>query len=314
MKFNKLYILSIFLVCVFFSCKKDDDDGFASVPPRDRAEQQAVDRDSLLMYFQTHYYNASAFTEPGNYSYDQIIISELPKDENGNYMDLPDPDDNALLAGDITTYTATIADINYEYYALIINQGGGEKPRFTDDIVINYSGNLMDEAVFDNSVNPVNFDMITEIAVEGWRRILPNFGTAEGNGTVNEDGTISYSNYGVGVMFIPSGLAYFNSPPLGIPAYSNLIFKFELYDSAFNDHDGDGVFSHLEDLNNNGSVFDDNTDGDQGADYADQDDDGDGVFTLFEDINEDGDPTNDDTDGDGIPNYLDPESTESNQD
>ena len=36
------------------------------------------------------------------------------------------------------------------------------------------------------------------------------------------------------------------------------------------------------------------------------DTDGDGILDQDEDINNDGDLTNDDTDGDGIPNYLDP--------
>ena len=114
---------------------------------------------------------------------------------------------------------------------------------------------------------------------------------------------------------------------------SNLIFKFELYQSEINDHDFDGVPSYLEDIDGDGEVFNDDTDEDEIPDYADQDDDGDGTLTVEEDLEDidlnvdsngdgdltndldgDGDPTNDDTDGDGIPNYLDTDNTESNKD
>ncbi len=312
MTFNKLHILSFVIICILFSCKKDDDDNIIIVPPRDRAEQQIVDRDSLIGYLQTHFYNSATFEIPGNYSYDQIIIEELSKDSDGNYNELENPEETTLLIDAVETIPTTFLDVDYEYYILKLNQGGGDNPKFTDDIRINYSGNTLDEEVFDNTVNAdIPLSLIN--LIPAWRRVIPNFGTAEGNGVVDDDGTVSFNNYGLGVMFIPSGLAYFNSPPSGISVYSNLIFKFELYASTFADQDGDGVFSHLEDINGNLDVFDDNTDGDGSANFVDQDDDGDGVFTLFEDINMDGDPTNDDTDGDGVPNYLDADSTQSNQ-
>ena len=52
--------------------------------------------------------------------------------------------------------------------------------------------------------------------------------------------------------------------------------------------------------------FNDDTDGDGIANFADIDDDGDGVYTINE-YDTDGDGIPDDTDGDGIPDYLDNE-------
>jgi hypothetical protein len=75
--------------------------------------------------------------------------------------------------------------------------------------------------------------------------------------------------------------------------------------------DNDGIDSELEDLNGNGDLTDDDTDGDGLANYIDEDDDGDNVLTRLEldDENLDGDDnplTNpQDTDLDGIPDYLD---------
>ena len=134
-------------------------------------------------------------------------------------------------------------------------------------------------------------------------------------------------------MFLPSGMGYYSSAAGAVPVYSNLIFKFKLLESEENDHDFDNVPSHLEDLDGNLDLTDDNTDDDPYADFVDSDDDNDGTLTIDEDLEPDsdltvdrdgdgdptndigdGDPTNDDTDGDGIPNYLDTDNTESRDD
>jgi uncharacterized membrane protein len=71
------------------------------------------------------------------------------------------------------------------------------------------------------------------------------------------------------------------------------------------DADMDGISNANEDLNGNGNLEDDDTDGDGTPNYLDPDDDGDGVPTEDEDIDGNGDPTDDNTDGDANPNYLD---------
>ncbi|NRA91085.1 MAG: hypothetical protein HRU26_00100 [Psychroserpens sp.] len=304
-----IFLILITIVC-FNSCQNDDDE-FEIAPPRDRTVQQARDKDSLETYLETRYYNSSLFETPGNYTYDDIIITELPKDDDGNYLDLPDPDDNTLLVDAVETFVIEFADTEYEYYVLKLNNGGGTSPNFTDDITINYEGVSFDNDVFDSTANPVNLDLIE--LIEGWRRVLPDFGTSVSI-SENPDGTISYDNYGLGVMFIPSGLAYFNSPPFGIDLYENLVFKFELYRTQENDHDGDTVPTHVEDQNGDFNIFNDDKDGDQIPNFFDADDDNDGIPTLFEDIDNDGDPTNDDTNGNGVPNYLDQNDAISNQD
>lgn len=77
----------------------------------------------------------------------------------------------------------------------------------------------------------------------------------------------------------------------------------------FADIDNDGASNDLEDINGNGDLSDDDTDGDGIPNFEDADDDGDGVPTVEEDTNENGDLTDDDEDEDGIPNYLDDEFT-----
>ena len=57
MKIKNYTSLLLVLVLGFLGCKKNDDD-VVTVPERDRAEQQLVDKDSLLGYLSTHYFNA----------------------------------------------------------------------------------------------------------------------------------------------------------------------------------------------------------------------------------------------------------------
>ena len=169
MKIKKYTTFLLVLILGFAGCKKNDMD-VTVVPERDRAEQQLVDKDSLLGYLNTHYFNASTFETPGNYTTSDLIIAELPKDENGNYLELPDPYNNQLLIDAVEIRTTTYLDTEYEYYLLKLNQGAGNIPHFTDDISVNYSGNLMDETVFDSTVNPIVLYLVN--LVQGWRNVL----------------------------------------------------------------------------------------------------------------------------------------------
>ncbi len=265
--------ICILSILTLVGCKEDEP-LFIPVPDRDRTEQQVVDRDSLIGYLETHYYNSGDLTPGTDYTIDEIVIMELGEDETL-------PENHTLLIDAVETHTTMYLDVEYEYYVLKINEGSGDyMPNFTDLIELVYSGNLMDEEVFDSAVNPNDpFDMVG--LIEGWRQVMPKFRTAS-SFQINPDGTVDYSGYGLGVMFLPSGLAYFSNPPFGIPVYSNLIFKFELYRAQENDHDEDGIFTHFEDINDNGDVGDDDTDGDLIPNFFDADDDNDGVLTLDE--------------------------------
>ena len=325
MKF-KLYILLITILLLGFSCGDDDDDGIVEVPEADRTEQQVIDNDSLVSFLQSHYVDESLLTNNPTILFDEIEINQLPEDG-----ELPNPDQNSLLIDMVETLTTTYFDVEYEYYILKINQGGSENsPNFSDKVRVSYEGTLMDDTVFDSSSTPVDFDLTSTIA--GWGRVLPEYNNAE-DFIVNSDGTVTYNNPGIGIMFLPSGLGYYSAAAGTVPVYSNLIFKFKVFQSEVNDHDFDNVPSHLEDLNGDYDLTNDDSDEDTFADFIDSDDDNDGTLTIDEDLEPDsdltvdrdgdgdptndigdGDPTNDDTDGDGIPNYLDPDDTASRDD
>ncbi|NQX84363.1 MAG: hypothetical protein HRT67_00300 [Flavobacteriaceae bacterium] len=312
-KLNPFFVLVA--AVLFFGCPEDDD--LTTIPEADRTEQQAEDGPLLIEYLETHYYNSEELEGISNVSMDDIVVTELDEGESL-------PTGHTFLINAVETETVTYKEAEYKYYILRVNQGGGESFSFADNIRLNYSGNLENGNVFDSSINPVVFDLTS--LVPGWTLIAPTFNTAS-SFELNGDGTVIYEDAGVGMMFIPSGLGYFSSSSSGgVTSYSNLIFKFEIFQFEENDHDNDGVPSYLEDIDGNGFVVDeeDNTDEDNFVDFIDADDDGDGVLTVNEDLEPDtdlevdedgdgdptndigdGDPTNDDTDGDGIPNYLD---------
>ena len=325
MKMKIKYFLIIVVISALFYACPDDDDGIESIPERDREEQQIIDNDSLIGYLETHYYNSGDFGM-GNPNPDlsQIVVTELMEGETV-------PDDHTLLIDAVETHTTLFLDIEYDYYILRINQGGSAMaPNFSDNVRVNFAGSTLDDEIFDDSVNPVDFDMTS--LIPAWSRVMPQFNAAE-SFVENGDGTVSYNNFGVGIMYVPSGLGFWSAGAPGVQPYSNLIFAFDMYQTEVLDHDDDNVPSYLEDIDGDLALSDDDTDGDGLADFIDVDDDGDLVLTKYEDlepdedllVDRDGDgdptndigdldPTNDDRNGNDIPNYLDDTEECSNQD
>ncbi|CAI8222346.1 MAG: FKBP-type 22 kDa peptidyl-prolyl cis-trans isomerase [Formosa sp. Hel1_33_131] len=274
MKFNyNILFISLMIVAVM-SC--DDDDNGGDVPAiveNDRTEQQVIDGDALLSYLSTHYYNSSEINVLENPTVDDLVFTTLLEGETV-------PSDATLLSSVVETKTTTYKEVDYKYYILKINQGSGaSSPVFSDKVRVNYSGSLEDGTMFDSSSSPVNFDLVYVVA--GWNRVMPEFNAASSFES-NPDGTVDFSDYGMGAMFLPSGLGYYADFLPSIPSYSNLIFKFELIQTEVNDHDGDYVSSYLEDINGDFDLFNDDTDGDLTPDFADTDDDGDGTNTANE--------------------------------
>lgn len=327
MSLRKISFFILSFVLVLSSCKKDDDAiDIVTIELNDRGEQQVIDNDSLIGYFETHYYNSDFFINNLDASLPDLEITALTDDEItapvGSRLLIDELNTVANPNGKLELHETFHEEADYEYYILRLNQGGGvSSPFFSDTVQVTYEGSTLDGEVFDSRVNALGDDPLDLVnLIRGWSLVLPKFNTAD-NFVENGDGTVSYKNYGLGAMFIPSGLAYFSSTIPG-SSYAPLIFKFELISAFENDHDFDGIPSYLEDLNGDGEFIvnfddltdetDDDTDGDGFPNYVDNDDDGDGILTIFEDIDGDGDPTND-IGVNGIPNYLDPEETESNQ-
>ncbi len=297
---NYVYIILI-LVLGFNSCGKDDD-GIVTIPPRDRAEQYLIDIDSIEEFLSTHFYNYEEFQLDPNSSTFEIEFDTIAG-LNINKTPLIDQVEDKLI------YDSE--GVEYKLYYLKVREGFGEAPTFGDSTYVTYKGILIDQNVFDSSPVPVWFELPN--VVQGFREGIIEFNGATGFSD-NGDGTFTYENFGIGAIFIPSGLGYFNSPINGTNAYDPLIFKFHVLGVNEADRDADGILNIYEDLDEDRNLFSDDTDGDLIPNYADPDDDGDNILTRYEDLDGDGDPRNDDSDNDGVPNYLDADSTDSTQD
>lgn len=257
------------------SCGNDDDNS-DPVPIRDRGEQYLIDLDSIEGYLQTHFFNYEEFeTNPdANIVFDTISVEAGTQDKTPIF-DRPELKSKIVFDAE---------GVEYKLYYLEVRKGLGEQPRFADSAFVDYKGKLLNDDTFDSSPNPVWFDLIS--VVQGFREVAKEFKGAT-SFTENPDGTFTYNDYGIGAMFIPSGLAYFNEPPFGVFLYSPLVFTFNLYGANVSDHDFDHVPSSMEDINGdeNFTLAEDDTDEDNLGNFLDPDDDGDGILTRNELMN-----------------------------
>lgn len=266
------YILPLFiLVLVTLSC--DDDDDATVVPPRPFDEQYAADNDSIEKYLKTHY--ITVINAPGFTTDMDVVITKIP--DGGTQTPIWDMPNLQQRTVDVTTQ-----DQVYNVYYLNLRQGipTNPKPCNFDSVFVSYRGTLLNGSQFDYvEVPSVMFRL--ETLIRGWGEILPQFNT--GSYSTAGDGTTVFEDFGAGVMFLPSGLGYYNVSQVGIPAYSPIVFSFKLYEIERLDHDNDGIPTYLEDINGDGYITaEDDTDNDGVADFRDIDDDGDLILTKNE--------------------------------
>ncbi|MFZ0489721.1 MAG: FKBP-type peptidyl-prolyl cis-trans isomerase [Salegentibacter sp.] len=297
MRLNRLFV-GFLTVASLFACHKDNPNQ-QQVEIRDKGEQAVADDEALRSYLGSHFYNYEEFENPQE-GFDYSIKIDTIAGDNADKTSILDSDN-------LVVQTITEDDVDYSLYILKAREGAGDHPKFSDSTLVSYEGNLLNDALFDSSGSPVWFDNTR--VIKGFGRGITEFGAAS-NYSVNDDNTIKWTNdYGIGALFIPSGLGYFASGQPNIPAYSPLIFKVNLYRVNEADHDNDGIPSWMEDLDEDKNLLNDDSDGDNVPNFADPDDDGDGTPTRKEiTINEDGSITFPDSNNNGIPDYLDPDT------
>ena len=291
--FAPIILLFIFVLS-FNACKKDDE--VDEVELRDYTEQELTDEQLLLAFLQTHTYNYEDFP-PANEEHVAIIIDSLAGDL-ANKTPLID----LVQSIEVPVNTANDIVVNHTLYHLVARQGDRleSKPSIVDSVYLSYTGKLLDGTQFDQMINPIWFDNTR--VIRGFSYGLQNF--APGTFEQSQNGTINFSGYGQGLIFMPSGLGYFASSQGQIPAYSPLMFEVSVYTTNQSDHDGDGILSINEDPDGDGNPYNDDTDQDGTPNFLDSDDDGDGILTINE-YDNDQDGQADDDDNDGTPNYLD---------
>ena len=271
----KFYFILIFSGLLLFSCKKDDDSTEA-VPLRDYATQYATEKANIETYMRTHYIK-SITDAPGSTSDMNIEIDTLLA-SNTTAVSLWYNTAKDSIKKDFN-------DITYTMYFLKLRTGDAtqDAPSRVDRVLAAYDGSYLTSTNamkrFEYTPFPTAYLGLDE-AILGWAEVFPKFNPGTSVSTPGEP-TI-YNNFGAGIMFIPSGLAYYNYATSTIPSYASLMFTFKFYKMQRADQDGDGILSIDEDLNHNGIFTDDDTDADGIPNYADADDDGDGTGTRAE--------------------------------
>ena len=289
MKKKLLFLIPLFLILT--QCKKDDDDTEYVI--REYSDQVNVDHQLLEDYLRTHTFNYEDFVNQINVDVKIDTLTDFNSSRQSLY------DLASVKTIDVTDSNGD--NVSHNLYYIIAREGLNEKPSVADSVYIAYDGLLTDGYVFDNRKFPIWLDLANSL--EGFREGVSELKT--GNFTENSNGTISYTSFGVGIFFMPSGIGYFENTSSGIPEYSPLIFSVKLMTYTPTDHDNDGILSIFEDIDGDGKPFRDDSDGDNLWNMYDVDDDGDGILTINE-IDKNNDNVIDDSDNDGIPDYLDP--------
>jgi FKBP-type peptidyl-prolyl cis-trans isomerase FkpA len=277
----KISFLLVFSIFGLISCNEDD--AASATPPEPFAIQYPKDLAKIDAYLDTHHMEVS----PDN----DVTFLEIPAG-NTTMQSIRTQTLYPLMSKNVD-----IEGVSHKIYYISLNEGTQENPTKVDSIFVDYKGDYIsgtsqeipntDTTVtkkyrkninFDSSQSPVWFTINTLIG--GFSEILPFFKT--GTSSLNSDGTVTYNNFGAGVMFLPSALGYYSQPTSTIPTYSPLIFSFKLKSVNYVDNDFDRIDSRYEDLNGDGNYLNDDTDGDGRYNFLDQDDDGDGITTKNE--------------------------------
>ena len=276
---KKFFISAVILTGSLFLTNCKDDDDTKRIEIRDRQEVYEENINEIETFLKS---NKVEILE------DRVEFDSVAFESNQSiWKQSVYPLQSVILKNDTYNSAFKRIDDNVEYtvYYMIINNGGGEKPFIHDNVFTAYSGYSLDRNLFDYqpfgtwSAYPAN-GSVPEF-ISGYRQILQQVKTATAV-IDNGDGTYSYENPGRVVVFIPSGLAYFNTGTAAIGSYRPIIFDVKLISLKEIDHDNDGILTKYEDVNGNGNLWDDDTDKDGRPNFLDLDDDGDGSTTREE--------------------------------
>ena len=303
----KFYFIVITASVLFFSCSKDDNE-VTIAPPVAFEVQYPLDIAIIKDYLTTHY--ITVINHPGFVDDQDVTITKIDKGQPSIMSYL-----NSTTYPKLLIRPVKLHNVDYELYYLVLREGkkdlvtgyGGVSPCNVDGVLASYKGTYLSRSAatatpaleltatfFEELKYPQAPESLFTV-ITGWSEIFPLFKT--GTSDINADGTVTHKDFGAGVMFIPSGLAYYNTGKGSIPAYAPLVFSFKLYNIERLDQDNDGIPSYQEDFNTlvgdgikdgymrilaTGVANPDDTDGDGIPDFLDVDDDGDNYTTKLE--------------------------------
>lgn len=299
----KFYFIVSCAAATLFSCGSKDDN--SASPPRDYAVQYVADTTAINEYLKT--YHIEITNNPSGND-DQDVVFRKADAEHLSMWDMYRHNATndvypKLLSKQVKLYGDEKNTIDYKVYYIKLrpDYAGSEakSPSEVDEVLTSYNGSYLTYVTTTTTVNGVNtttktltpkpFEYVSfpssyfqlDRTIKGWSKIFPLFKSGTKDISEGPNPTL-YSNFGAGIIFIPSGLGYYSISRSNIPSYSPLVFSFKLYEVQRADQDDDGILSNDEDINHDGIFTNDDTDGDGIQDYLDTDDDGDGYLTKYE--------------------------------
>ncbi len=211
----KLKYFSLLFVLIFgiYSCNNSENNSFQEIKIVPIATQYPLDIQKIESYLSSHYIDnvSSDF----DITFKQILSTDTDKVSIKNQTQYP------LLVKEVL-----IENVLHKIYYLTLRTGTLTSPNNQSSIKCAYKGLTLKDNVFDFKDTYATFPLSR--VIRGWQEILPLF--KSGNYSENSDSSINTStDFGSGVMFLPSALAYYNqSPGPSIDPYSPLIFTFKL--------------------------------------------------------------------------------------
>jgi FKBP-type peptidyl-prolyl cis-trans isomerase FkpA len=121
--------------------------------------------------------------------------------------------DHKIILDYIASHHLTAKSTASGLYYVIDTLGSSSHPTVYSTVMINYTGRLANDTIFESTVggNPGVLPLTS--AIRGWQEGIPLFGRG-----------------GKGTLLIPSSLGYGGVQQVGIPAHSVLIFNVNLID------------------------------------------------------------------------------------
>lgn len=290
LKMNKVkfYFILPLLSLVIFSCNKSDTNA-EDIVLKEYAVQYPIDIEAIETYLKTHSFEVVNVDSRMDVKIDTFIVGNTSGKvsiwDNTQYplqfkMVKNDARSTNLVDGQI------VDPVEYKMYYLLLNEGGGAAATKFDSTFVSYRGWKLDNKQFDINNTPfwATFPKISSAEVtliSGFRQFTSLLKAAQSI-SVGTNGEINYNNYGAGVVFIPSGLGYYNRTQPNIKAFSPLAFTVRLHSIRQRDHDRDGILSKFENGNGISDLYTVDTDKDNIPDFLDIDDDNDNVRTILE--------------------------------
>lgn len=242
---RKIFTLTALSV-LFFACKKDNET--ATIPLRDYTEVATENDLAIQNYLKTHFYNFETQT-----------IEALTQGSSQT------PLLNMVKTRTLKLVTSSGQEVPHKMYYLITREGNGQQATIADNAFLTYVGRKLNNEVFDQSVTPSTANWLDLLgnrgsnsgSIFGFREAVALLKDSASDLTLNEQGFLTPAeDYGKGIFFIPSGVAYFNSSIKG-DTYAPLIFEIGLIKTKRADHDADGIPS-IEEIQynqNDGSII-----------------------------------------------------------